>query len=467
MLARRGSRVIISPQQEKSHKSETALYGESGLDPHQVLPGQGCAPDVAGVSLCLSTGHPASDRAYPMPGGVVSSTPERTPGMRLTAPFTRVPDVVLDELLPKLSLIELRTLFSIIRYTLGFDRLTTQPLRLEVLGQKTGLSPRSVRRGLTSLENRGLLKRIESPGWASRYELTLPEVELIEDSREPTRTSPGRRSPPSPAKPVRSHVLETMGEREESYFEHEEDSLGCIPAPILQASPSREPESPETPDEAPRSPELPSAEAGELTSIAESAASLLHGKTLSFIRSEEILASLRALKADILNRGLNVDLRQLVLSRVESGIEANFRKNGGRSSIWTWGYFLPRLRDAIEESALVAHRDAQRKAQREEMVREEREQEQRREREQEEETARLRARWEVLDPGEREILESRVMRELPDFIVQCIHRDRQLGKRGTGLIALEQGCLKVLARGIQESGCPDVQTSECRTVQLS
>lgn len=36
MLARQGSRVIITPQQEKSHKSETALYGESGLDPHQV-----------------------------------------------------------------------------------------------------------------------------------------------------------------------------------------------------------------------------------------------------------------------------------------------------------------------------------------------------------------------------------------------------------------------------------------------
>lgn len=388
--------------------------------------------------------------------------------MRLTTPFTRVPDVVLDQLLPKLSLIEVRTLFTIIRYTLGFDRLTSQPLRIEVLGQKTGLSPRSVRRGLSSLESMGLLRRLESPGWASRYELTLPGVELTENCRGIPPVSPGQRSPPPPAMPVRSHDLETSEEREESYFRHEEDSSGQVSdsAPQIPVSGTDETRS-TPPDIDPGSSAVPTVETGELASIAESAASLLHGRTLSFIRSEEILTSLRTLKAEILNRGLDVDLKQLVLSRVESGIEANLRKNSGRSSIWTWGYFLPKLRDALEEKSLIADREALRRAQREERAREEMEQERRNQEEQEEETSRLRARWEQLDPEEREIIESNVIRELPDFIVQCIYRDRQLGKRGTGFIALEQGCFKALARRALTSGCPGVQTSECLVVQLS
>jgi hypothetical protein len=152
------------------------------------------------------------------------------------------------------------------------------------------------------------------------------------------------------------------------------------------------------------------------------------------------------LKADILNRGLDIDLKSLVLGRVESGIEANFRKHEGRSTIWTWGYFVPRLRDALDEKALIAEREVQKRAQRDALAEEEAERERQREKQQEEETAQLRARWEQLDAGQKQGIESTVMRGLPEFILQCIQRDRRSGNRGTGLIALEQGCFRELAR---------------------
>lgn len=87
--------------------------------------------------------------------------------------YTPCPDQLFDELLPELSLVELRVLLYIIRRTFGFKKdsdaisvtqmesgITTRDGR--VLDRGTGLSTAGVRKGLRGLLERGVIEAFEN-----------------------------------------------------------------------------------------------------------------------------------------------------------------------------------------------------------------------------------------------------------------------------------------------------------------
>lgn len=383
--------------------------------------------------------------------------------MRFGFPFTAVPKAVFRDLVRELPSIELKSLLIVIDHSLGFSRRRTPPLRVHTLAQATGLCSRSVQRALHGLEERGLIRRHPEIGQASSFELTLSGIELSEGS-DPTPTLPppasggGRLQDPGGGDSrVAGHVIGVRKkvDRKSSYPNPQEDFSSSwqdkappIPAPEgagieERAQPPREAKDSGTP-EAPHAKPV-AEETSDLMPIAEAVAQKLEGATLRLVTPADILPTLRALRAECLNRNLNLDLKQLVLDKVEKGVEANARKNGGVSSIHGWSYFVKGLPDALELKVREVERQTRIQAMRVSRVEEESAQE----REQEERVGRLRSQWEQLDLEERTRIEKGVLSQLPGFMLQLVRRDHEQGKRGSGIVALEQACLQELSRRTQ------------------
>lgn len=379
--------------------------------------------------------------------------------MRLSVPFTRHPDFLIDEnILPTLDSIEIRALWVLMRFSLGFDRLDTGPLSLATLGFKAGLSYRSAQRALSLLEGRGFIRRKFHPGQVSSYELTLPGVTLTEEGSgsfsslgigSRARGGGARKDAPTHARNGVTHDLERVRERKSSYPEIQEDSI-----PSLQEA--KNPVQERTGSETIASERVLAAESsleaglqdgtGELGEIADAIARKLEGVSFQVVKPAEILPTLRSLKAESLNQSLKVDLKRLVLEKVNQGIEANLRKNGGSSTIHGWSYFVKGLPEVLEGK----RQELERQSRMEQVRANQAEVETARQRLEEEKTADLRTRWETLDPEAQAAIERRVFSQLPGFVIQLVRRDREQGKRGSGLVALEHACLKELeARGAE------------------
>lgn len=354
--------------------------------------------------------------------------------MKLSVPFTRHPDFLVDDdILPSLDSIEVRALWVLMRFSLGFDRLTTGPLSVATLGLKAGLSYRSAQRALSLLEERGYIRRHLHPGQVSSYELTLPGVRLVPEESGLSKSR--RRCGGGAWEGMGGHVgdgvahdLERKGQRESSWREGQEDSV-----PALQEAKEglADPETSEP---------VPTGETGELQEIAEAVVRKLEGVSLRLVNTADVLPTLRALKAESLNQGLRIDLRALVLEKVEHGIAANRRKNGGESSIHGWSYFVKGLPEALEAKRRDAARHAEIRKVREVQAQDE----SARERLEESRTNTLRGQWESLKPDVRAEVEATVQGQLPGFLLQLIRRDREQGKRGSGIAALEHACLQEL-----------------------
>jgi len=78
----------------------------------------------------------------------------------------------------------------------------------------------------------------------------------------------------------------------------------------------------------------------------------LNGRTRRGIKSNEILSTLRDLSAELKNRRL--DLEGFVMRNVKRGLEANRRKHGSASTIYTWKYFVPGLFDELQTATQEA-----------------------------------------------------------------------------------------------------------------
>lgn len=379
--------------------------------------------------------------------------------MKLSVPFTRHPDFLVDEnILPTLDSIEIRALWVLMRFSLGFDRLDTGPLSLATLGLKAGLSYRSAQRALGLLEGRGFIRRKLHPGQVSSYALTLPGVTLMEEGPgrfsssgigSRARGGGARKDVPTHARGGVTHDLERVRERESSYPEIQEDSV-----PSLQEAknPVQERTGSETTvSEGILAPESSSKTdlqegTGELDEIAEAVSRKLEGVSLRVVKPAEILPTLRSLKAESLNQSLKVDLKRLVLDKVDQGIEANLRKHGGSSTIHGWSYFVKGLPEVLEGK----RQELERQSRFEQVRANQAEVDSALQRLEEEKTADLRTRWKTLDPEAQAAIERRVFSQLPGFVIQLVRRDREQGKRGSGLVALEHACLKELeARGAE------------------
>lgn len=374
--------------------------------------------------------------------------------MRLSFPFTRHPNFLIDDnILPTLDSIEIRVLLVLLRYSVGFDRLHTGSLSLATLALKSGLSHRSAQRALSLLEGRGYIQRELHPGRVSGYRISFPDLTspAAGPGRSPKRGGDAKADSPTHVTGDMGHVEDSKKEiqrksscsesqQEDFSFsvqesqESHEDSL--LHGPPQTSTGMKDIPIRETPPES----ALREA-AGELTTIAEAIAEKLQGVTLRLVTPTEILPTLRTLKAESLNRRITVDLRQLVLEKVEQGIAANVRKNGGSSSIHGWSYFVKGLPDALELKA----REVERQATIQAMKTSRAEEEAIREHAEEKRGAQLRAHWEQLDEQERTRVESQVISQLPGFMLQVIRRDREQGRRGPGIIALEQACFQEIA----------------------
>jgi len=154
--------------------------------------------------------------------------------------YTPTPDALFDELLPDLSLVELRVLLYIIRRTFGFKKdsdaisvaqmesgITTRDGRR--LDRGTGLSTAGVRKGLRGLLDRGVIVAIAN---TDETGASLPTTYALRFKDEGTHTSQegvSTRTPspvtgvdPSPAQ-VNTHKkqLQDTEEQEDSKFEFE------------------------------------------------------------------------------------------------------------------------------------------------------------------------------------------------------------------------------------------------------
>ena len=105
---------------------------------------------------------------------------------------TQVPNVLLDEIIPKLTCAPVRVLLAIIRLTYGFQKFSDR-LSLTYLSKKTGLSRRTVIDGIKPLKGKGIV--VIKPGargkGANEYSLNLNILtgKLVSLGSEQTGTS--------------------------------------------------------------------------------------------------------------------------------------------------------------------------------------------------------------------------------------------------------------------------------------
>ncbi len=94
------------------------------------------------------------------------------PNLKLILPpspgWTRVPNYLLDRLLPNLKDSELRVLLVVLRQTYGWQQPNRKVnLRYRYLIKKTGRQSEALARALRSLEERGLIHTIKFPAQQS------------------------------------------------------------------------------------------------------------------------------------------------------------------------------------------------------------------------------------------------------------------------------------------------------------
>ncbi len=89
--------------------------------------------------------------------------------------YTQTPNVLLDELMPKMGDAELRVCLAIIRNTFGWQR-QSHKMSLSYLGRATGLSRQGVLNGINAGIERGIIRR-ERDGRGYSYGLMVNEVD--------------------------------------------------------------------------------------------------------------------------------------------------------------------------------------------------------------------------------------------------------------------------------------------------
>lgn len=145
--------------------------------------------------------------------------------------YTPTPDALFDELLPDLSLVELRVLLYIIRRTFGFKKdsdtisvaqmesgITTRDGRR--LDRGTGLSTAGVRKGLRALLDRGVIVAIQN---TDETGASLPTTYALRFKDEGVHThtpSPATPVDPSPAH-LETHNKQLQDTEEQEDFEFE------------------------------------------------------------------------------------------------------------------------------------------------------------------------------------------------------------------------------------------------------
>ncbi len=89
--------------------------------------------------------------------------------------YTQTPNILFDELMPKMGDAELRVCLAIIRNTFGWQR-QSHKMSLSYLGKATGLSRQGVLNGINAGIERGIIRR-ESSGQGFRYGLLVNDVD--------------------------------------------------------------------------------------------------------------------------------------------------------------------------------------------------------------------------------------------------------------------------------------------------
>lgn len=347
---------------------------------------------------------------------------ERTPPVDLLTRLRGYQFFIRDRL-PSISCVTtLKVALVLLDQTIGFG-LEERPFSLKELAKRTGCGEKSVRKALQQLNEEGFLLREEREGQSSILGCRVPEP--IFDGGIPGGVRASSRTPPLPRKerrptPPPEGPPTPPSDGEGSY------TWSCKSKELKSITSA--------------APQEDSVLSDGLTPLAEAVSQKLAGKTRRVIRVEEVLPTLRELRVDCLNRDLDVDLSQTVLNAIDYGLDANLRKNGA-STIWSWQYFLPGLRDALEKAAL----EKRRRADIDELKRARALQEARQEKAIEDQVMLVREQWERLPDVERNAIERRVFSGLQDFIRTSVKRDRELNRRGPGIIALEQACLRTFA----------------------